>query len=101
MTGAAWLLAPLALGRGWEPSDAVVMLRALLNAELDGKLADVKAPTRVIAGVKVRGAPAEDVERLVAALPDARALLYPDMGHGSTMTSRRFADDVAAFLNMA
>lgn len=98
-TASAWLLAPIAIGRNWDPSDAVTMLRALLDADLDRRLPDIQARTLVIAGEKDRGAPADDVNALARALADARAITYPGMGHGGTMTSRRFADDVKAFLS--
>ena len=92
-----WLLAPLALGRDWDPSDAVRTLQADLSIDVDARLGHVVAPTLIISGANDPSYPPAITADLARRLGNVERLLYPRTGHG-VILARRFVDDVQAFL---
>jgi pimeloyl-ACP methyl ester carboxylesterase len=95
-----WLLAPLTVGRDWNPSDAVITLRADMGIDVTPRLSAATAPTLVISGAMDPSYPPAIIADLVARLPHARAIVYPRTGHG-VIVKRRFVHDLAAFLKQA
>lgn len=92
-----WLLDPLA--RPKSPSDMVRFARAEDEFDLSGRLADITAPTLVIAGERDKVYGPEIVGATAAGVRDGRLIVYPGASHAATMTSKRLADDVATFLS--
>jgi pimeloyl-ACP methyl ester carboxylesterase len=60
-----------------------------------GALAGIRCPTLVISGGRDLAYPPGLTRELVAGLPDARHVHYPDAGHGR---GARFPEDACAFL---
>lgn len=92
-----WLLAPVALGRDRDPSDAVITLRADIGITVAARLGRVAAPTLIVCGECDPSSPPAITAELAEWLPDARRIVYPRAGHG-VVTARRFPRDLAAFL---
>jgi pimeloyl-ACP methyl ester carboxylesterase len=97
MAAVQWLLAPVAVGRNWNPSDAVITLRAELSIALDHRLKDIVTPTLIIGGANDASYPPEVTAELEAGLPRAYRIVYKDTGHG-VILNKRFGEDVHAFL---
>ena len=76
-----WLLAPIALGRDWDPSDAVITLRADLTIDVESRLGRVTAPTLIISGARDPSYPPAITADLAARLPMAKRIIYPQTGH--------------------
>ena len=91
----AWLLGPYVGGR---PSDLRVLR---LDADADdgfdatGALGRIGCPTLVISGGRDLAYPPDLTRELVAGIPDARHVEYPEAGHGR---GARFPEDACAFL---
>ncbi len=91
----AWLLGPYVGGR---PSDLRVLR---LDADADDAhdatagLATIQCPTLVVSGGRDLAYPPDLVRELVAGIPNARHIEYPEAGHRG---DARFADDACAFL---
>lgn len=97
--GLLWLAAPLALGRGWDPSDMVATIEAEDAFDLADRLGEISAPTLVIGGDRAysRELFVETAERI----PNDRLVIYEGRGHGGTFADRCFAGSVIAFLKAA
>ena len=94
-SAAAWLLGPYIAGR---PSDLrVLRLDADADDGLDATaaLSGIRCPTLVVSGGRDLAYPPGLTRELVAGLPDARHIEYPDAGHGR---GARFPEDACAFL---
>ncbi len=91
-----WLLDPIM--RPKDPSDMVAFARAEDAFDLGPRLSEITAPTLVIAGERDRIYSSEIFQRTAEGVRDGRLIVYPGTGHGGTLTSRRFADDVTTFL---
>jgi pimeloyl-ACP methyl ester carboxylesterase len=91
----AWLLGPYVAGR---PSDLRVLR---LDADADDAhdatdaLGGIRCPTLVISGGRDLAYPPDLTRELVAGIPEARHIEYPDAGHGR---GARFSEDACAFL---
>ncbi|WP_433161756.1 alpha/beta fold hydrolase [Kribbella sp. CA-247076] len=94
----AWLAGPAGAGRSWDPHDAVVALRAVLDADLADRLPSIHAPTLLIAGERDVNCPPTYVAEMLAALPDAQAVRVPGKGHGGTMLAPAFTAEIMKFL---
>ncbi len=94
-SAAAWLLGPYIAGR---PSDLRVLR---IDADADDThdatdaLGGIRCPTLVVSGGQDLAYPRDLTRELVAGLPSARHLEYPDAGHRG---DNRFAEDACAFL---
>ncbi len=79
-----------------DPSDLIVTVEAEDKHDFIDRLAEIQAPTLVAAG-KADPFYSEELFRKTAeGIPDARLILYPDMGHPAS--GKQFARDVLAFL---
>ena len=97
--GLLWLTAPLAVGRGWDPSDMVATFEAEDAFDLGGRLGEIDAPTLVIGGDRDRAYSRELFIETAERIPNGRLVLYEGRGHGGTISDRRrFARDVIDFL---
>jgi pimeloyl-ACP methyl ester carboxylesterase len=91
-----WLFDPLA--RPKDPSDMVAFARAEDKFDLGARLADVTAPTLVIAGELDNVYGQELLKGTADGVRDGRIIVYPGASHASTLTRKRLGDDVADFL---
>jgi pimeloyl-ACP methyl ester carboxylesterase len=100
LAGAAmWLAAPLGgMGPYWDPSDLIVTVEAEDGFDASNRLGEIRAPTLVIGGERDPGYSRELFEETTRGIPDARLFIYEGRGHGGTVTDRRFARDIIAFL---
>ena len=98
LAGAAfWLVGPYVGGR---PKDLrVLRLDADSDDAFDGTdaLAGITCPTLVVSGALDLAYPPDLTRELVAGLPNARHIEYPDVGHGFG-AGPRFAEDACAFM---
>lgn len=92
-----WLLAPLTLRRDWNPSDAVITLRADMTIDVDSRLSTVSTPTLIVCGDSDPSYPPEITAKLAQKLPNARRIVYPGTGHGVVL-HKRFVPDLVEFL---
>lgn len=91
-----WLLDPLA--RPKDPSDMVAFARAEDQFDVTGRLADIKAPTLVIAGERDNVYGHDLLIATAMGVRNGRLITYSGASHASTMTDKRLGDDVADFL---
>ena len=100
LAGAAmWLAAPLGgMGPNWDPSDMIVTVEAEDAFDASDRLGEIRAPTLVIGGERDPCYSRELFAETTRGIPDARLFIYEGRGHGGTVTDRRFARDVTAFL---
>ena len=100
LAGAAmWLAAPLGgLGPYWDPSDMIASVEAEDAFDVSDRLGEISAPTIVIGGERDASYSRELFEETTRGIPDVRLFIYEGRGHGGTVTDRRFARDVEAFL---
>jgi pimeloyl-ACP methyl ester carboxylesterase len=100
LAGAAmWLAAPLSgMGPYWDPSDMIATVEAEDAFDASDRLGEIRAPTLVIGGERDPCYSRELFEETTRGIPDARLFIYRGRGHGGTVTDRRFARDVTAFL---
>ena len=92
-----WLLDPLLRPR--DTSDMVAFAHAEDAFDLGPRLGEITAPTLVIAGERDRVYSAEIFRRTAEEVRNGRLTVYQGTGHGGTITSRRFVDDVTTFLS--
>lgn len=92
----ASLLAGLGLGAPKDPSDFVVTVEAEDQHNFKERLAEIAAPTLVIAGDQDPFYTPELCRETAAGIPNARLILYPGMGHAASGT--QFGRDLLAFL---
>jgi pimeloyl-ACP methyl ester carboxylesterase len=78
------------------PDDLVITVAAEDQHDFKSRLAEIQAPTLVIAGERDPFYTPELFRDTAAAIPNARLILYPGMGHPAA--GRQFARDVLAFL---
>ena len=70
-----------------------------LQEDWSGELGRITAPTLIVWGDQDAFCPRGDQDRLVAAIPDSRLLVYPRAGHDPHWEEpERFAVDLAAFI---
>lgn len=91
-----WLLDPLA--RPKDPSDMVAFARAEDAFDVTGRLDAITAPTLVIGGSKDNVYGIDLLRATADGVRDGRLVAYEGASHASTMTDKRLADDVSAFL---
>ena len=91
-----WLFDPLL--RPSDPSDMVAFAHAEDAFDLGDRLAEISAPTLVIAGERDTVYPAEIVSATAGRVQNGCLVTYPGTSHGSTLTHPSFPGDVASFL---
>lgn len=90
----AWLLARSAPD---DPSDLIRTIEAEDVFALGDRLGEIAAPALVIAGAEDPFYTPELFRETAAGIPNARLVLYPDMGHPAS--GAQFQRDVLAFLS--
>jgi pimeloyl-ACP methyl ester carboxylesterase len=89
-----WLLGPLYIPA--DPSDGIVEIEADDRYDLSDQLDRIKADTLVIGGEEDFFYPVRETARKI---PDARLVLYPNLGHNAMFArSRQFGEEIRAFL---
>lgn len=92
-----WLVSTvLALGAPKDATDLVVTVEAEAQHHFKNRLAEIKAPTLVIAGAQDPFYSASLFQETAAGIPNANLILYPKMGHPAG--GKQFELDVLAFL---
>jgi len=92
-----WLLAQLmSLSAPDDPRDLVVTIEAENQFNFKEGLAQISAPTLVVAGTEDFFYTPDLVGETAAGIPDARLILYEGMGHPAS--GKEFSRDVLAFL---
>ncbi|MBV9844848.1 MAG: hypothetical protein JOZ47_07225 [Kutzneria sp.] len=99
--GLGWLAESVRIGRNWDWHDAVVTLRAIIDADLKPLLPAIQAPTLAIAGERDSNCLPDYVRDMVSSIANACCATVPNKGHNGTMTSRVFVDRVREFLTDA
>lgn len=79
-----------------DPSDLVVTIEAEDTFDFRDRLAEITAPTLVVAGDQDPFYPPELIRKTAAGIPHARLILYEGKGHGAA--GKQFSRDVLAFL---
>ena len=79
------------------PSDFLIEAKAEVNHDSKQRLAEIKVPTLVIGGDQDFFFPAELYRETAAGIPNAKLILYKELGHNA-FNSKRFVKDVLAFL---
>lgn len=92
-----WLLAPITLKRDWNPSDAVITLRADMRIDVDSHLSTIRTPMLIVCGDSDPSYPLEITAELAQKLPNAHRIVYPHTGHGVVL-HKRFVADLVEFL---
>jgi pimeloyl-ACP methyl ester carboxylesterase len=96
---AGWLASPfggLLLGKPTDPSDLLVTYAASNKHDFRGRLAEIKAPTLVVAGGRDPFYPTTLVRETAEGIPDAKLVFYEGIGHPAS--GKRFGRDVLSFL---
>jgi len=89
-----WLLGPFSIPA--DPSDGIVEIEAEDRHDLGDRLDRIKADTLVIGGEEDFFYP---ICETAGKIPDARLVLYPDLGHNAMFArSRQFGEEIRAFL---
>jgi pimeloyl-ACP methyl ester carboxylesterase len=84
-------------GRPADPTDLIVTVEAEDAHDFRDRLAEITAPTLVVAGADDPFYTEAIFRETAAGIPGARLVLYPGMGHPAR--GRRFARDVLEFLS--
>ncbi len=79
-----------------DPSDLIVTVEAEDKHDFIDRMGEIHAPTLVAAGKADPFYSPELFTRTAEGIPNARLILYPDMGHPAS--GKQFARDVLAFL---
>jgi pimeloyl-ACP methyl ester carboxylesterase len=93
------LVGVLFFGSPKDPSDLVVTIAAEDRHDFKDRLAQITAPTLVVAGDKDPFYPEILFRETAAGIPNARLILYKGMGHPAS--GKQFGRDVLAFLKEA
>ena len=80
-----------------DPSDLVVTVEAEDKHDFKNRLAEIKAPTLVIAGARDPFYTETLLRETASGIPDATIILYPGKGHAPA--GKQFGQDVLTFLN--
>jgi pimeloyl-ACP methyl ester carboxylesterase len=94
-----WAAAPFGrflFGRPADPSDLVVTYDASNNHTFQDRLAEIKAPTLVIAGVDDPFYTPQLFRETAEGIPGAQLILYEGVGHPAS--GKQFSRDVLSFL---
>ncbi|MFB7876394.1 alpha/beta fold hydrolase [Nocardia sp. NPDC056064] len=94
-----WLIDPLV--RPKNPADTLAFVQAEDAFDLDGRLADITAPTLVVGGDRDEYYAVDTFRHTADGIPGARLEIYPDTTHLGAIKHARFAPDVTAFLTAA
>ena len=90
-------IGPLLWSKPEYPSDLVVEGKAETAHNSKNRLAEIRAPTLVVAGDKDYYCPVELLRETAAGIPNSRLVLYAGKGH--MLSGKKLDADVLAFLN--
>jgi pimeloyl-ACP methyl ester carboxylesterase len=96
---AVWLVAPfggLLFGKATNPSDLLVTYDATNKHDFKARLAEIKAPTLVVAGNRDPFYTPKLFCETVEGIPNARLILYENVGHPAS--GKQFTRDLLSFL---
>lgn len=94
-----WLMSGLmSLGAPKDPTDLVVTIEAEDKHDFKSRLAEITAPTLVIAGMQDPFYTPALFRATAEGIPNARLILYDGMGHPAS--GKQFARDVPGFLRL-
>lgn len=79
--GMGWLLGPRVVGIPKDPTLLLAELEAWIRADAEPLLKAIPCPTRIVGGADDRVFPPEIVLRTAAGIPDAKAVVVPDLAH--------------------
>ncbi|MET7771478.1 alpha/beta hydrolase [Nocardia sp. NPDC005366] len=96
LTAAMWLADPFL--RPVDPADTLAFVRAEDAFDLSARLGEIQAPTLVIGGERDEFYSTANFRRTADGIPRSHLIIYPNAGHIAAITHRRFARDVADFL---
>jgi pimeloyl-ACP methyl ester carboxylesterase len=88
----------LTAARPGDPDGMVAMLKAEDAFDIEDRLAEITAPTLVIAGARDALYPPDLAERVATGVRDGKLKVYEGRQHHTVMTDRRFSRDVIDFL---
>jgi pimeloyl-ACP methyl ester carboxylesterase len=91
-----WLVGPQIAGRPRDLRVLAIDAHADDGHDASGRLGEIRCPTLVVSGGLDDVYPPDLVRELVAGVPDARHVEYPDVGHGGA--GARSAEAACAFL---
>lgn len=94
---AAWLADPLL--RPKNPADTLAFVHAEDAFDLTDRLADIAAPTLVVAGERDEFYDQSCFRYTAEGIPDSRLVIYPATSHLGAIKHARFAPDVTEFLS--
>jgi pimeloyl-ACP methyl ester carboxylesterase len=94
--GVALVSRLMSLSAPGDPSDLIVTVEAEDRHDFKDRLAQITAPTLVIAGDQDRFYSETLFRETAQGIPNARLILYPGMGHAAS--GKRFERDVLSFL---
>ena len=93
---AGWRRLLMSLDAPKDPSDLIITIEAEDRFDFRERLAQITAPTLVVAGERDPFYTPALFRETAAGIPNARLILYPDMGHPAG--GKQFQRDVLAFL---
>lgn len=101
MAAALWLFGPPLLGRIDDTFRHDVVVEAKAEAEHDsrGTLSEIAVPALVVGSTDDFAFPADTVESMARAIPDAELVMYPG-GHTAAFLDKRFQPDVRRFTDL-
>ena len=76
-----WLLGPPIVGIPKDPTLFLTELQEWIRADAEPLLKSISCPTRIIGGADDRVFPPEIILRTAAGIPDAKAVIVPDLAH--------------------
>jgi pimeloyl-ACP methyl ester carboxylesterase len=94
-----WLLGPHVVGIPKDPTLFLAELGEWIRTDAEGILASIPCPTRIVGGADDRVFPPEIVLHTAAGIPDAKAVIVPDLAHDVSAAVMTF--HVAPFLARA
>ena len=86
----------LSLAPPTDPSDLIITIEAEDQFNFKARLAEITAPTLVVAGERDPFYSAALFRETASGIPNARLILYPGMGHPAS--GKQFERDVLRFL---
>jgi pimeloyl-ACP methyl ester carboxylesterase len=97
LAAVGWLAGRYLFGKATPDMNATIHAEDTLN--LRDRLHEISAPTLVIGGAQDGFYSPELFQDTAAGIPEARLILYEGKGHVGTISNRRLAPDVLAFLD--
>ncbi|MGW1411559.1 alpha/beta fold hydrolase [Streptomyces sp. NPDC002403] len=94
--GVLWVSEPF--DRAHHPPDLIAVMQAEIGFDLTERLADISAPTLLIAGDRDASFPAPFIRLTADRIPDSRLVLMPGLGRRKTLDDPRLIPELRRFL---